>query len=120
MSYTARRNVVALPIKRDNTADMGKAQKRSGSAAVDRVFFLKEDISLGTELQFWGRSDAGVIYKVTRIRSWYSGKKFGNWVLKNVNTVRHTTDEIEMVSSDGGTKQGTFSYISYSGIWWLA
>jgi hypothetical protein len=96
-------NVISLPNKR--------------LSPIDSVFFGKDDIKVGSRLQYWGVRNPGVIWRVDNIVSYK--RKQGNYRYNrlNVPAPRYMHDEIHM-SANGVRRVVQFSYIRYSAIWW--
>lgn len=106
-------SVVAFRVKHADTI-------RHAPHPEDDIFFTKEQIVRGIELQHCGRLDPGSIWVVTNIRSQFAGKVPGNYSWREVPAIRHLSDEITLRrvgGRNGEIRTATFQYMSYSAIW---
>lgn len=81
---------------------------------VDKVFFRKEDLRIGTLLENFGRRAGGSIWELTRILT-PNGK--GGW--KAVAVPRTLGDHLYLWNPTFGERAMTFGAASYSAIWRL-
>ena len=85
----------------------------------DNVFFTKEQLTVGSQLQYFGRTNPGAIFTVTYIRSWRRSGK-GNYYATREEVVQRLDDIITVVASPGkDMRKFSFQYLSYSAIWRL-
>ena len=86
----------------------------------DEVFFTKDQITVGTKLRYFGRTNPDVVFTVTYIKSWHRSNK-GNYYAAREEVARRLNDEITVVSALGKDKRVfSFAYLSYSAIWRIA
>lgn len=97
----------------------------SQGVEVDRVFFRKDDVKLGAILVYHGRTDPGGRYKIVAIQSSFltQRKRLGHHVRerRGVPAIRQLADQVTLqpLGRNGLRRTVAFSYLSYSGIWWL-
>ena len=90
--------------------------------ADDPYFFHKGQITLGTVIEYGGRTDPGSLWEVVRIVSRFpptpNRAKNGDWAPREVEVCRRMDDDVYMrrISEGRGSKRkrtATFAYISY-------
>ncbi len=94
--------------------------------AGDPVFFKKNQITIGTELVYYGRHAPGTKWKVARILHFYNEtpNKRNHWEgrlrLRRVEHPETLNDALVLHCENGARMELTFQYVSYSAIWRLA
>lgn len=97
-----------------------KPNQPSGKSNIDRVFFTKESLKIGTKLEYWGRLAPGTTWEVIGIQSYQKIKNKTQWRTIQVETTNKLNDDIMLRHQQTGeTRRNTFGYLSYSSIWWL-
>ena len=94
-----------------------ETKKKKPPALPDSIFFIKEQIKIGTILTYYGRLNPQSSWRVDRIVSHKLSPR-GTWTPEPVKTVRYLSD-IVYLGLIGTTfvRQGSFSHLSYSAIW---
>lgn len=99
---------------------IAKRPSKKPQPAVDDLFFIKEQISVGIVLEHFGRLDSGSLWDVNRITT-EEPTSTGVTKTKSVTTVHRLHDIVHMTrrGSSRERRQAAFGYLSYSAIWRL-
>ncbi len=91
----------------------------------DPVFFKKNQITIGTELVYYGRHAPGTKWKVARILHFYNEvpSRKNHWEgrlrFRRVEQPQTLNDALVLHCENGARMELTFQYVSYSAIWRL-
>lgn len=92
-------------------------QIKKPPALPDSIFFIKDQIKLGTLLTYFGRLSPMSQWRVERIVS-HKLSPTHKWQPEQVRVVRYLSDIVYMRRVDTKfIRQGKFSHLSYSAIW---
>lgn len=85
----------------------------------DPIFFHKSQVSVGSRLRYFGRTNPNSEWRVVAIQSYRRVNK--TWRMHHVEQVAHLGDDVIVVNQATWEQRTiSFSYMSYSAIWRLS
>jgi hypothetical protein len=109
--------VLKLPISRKRPAKEEKPARWQGE---DDIFFHREQVKVGVQLQNFGRIDHATVWEVIQVKTYEIGRT-GRAKAAPAGQVQKLSDDVVLRRVGANeTRQVTFASLSYSAIWRLA